>query len=132
MYLAGLDGNPVDMSSDVDAAGRLTLRARGKSFPLGTRIGPPATDGSTEIRFAADEGDAVVFSRDRSLIAWPTPFEVNFMTGHSPRWRRNLHFRLHWHKRTGESLDLVWLFEEGLYPSEGWSEDARIGACPAA
>lgn len=110
---------PVDIRTDVDAAGRLTLRALGKSFPLGMRIGPHRTDGRPDIPFAADDGDEVVFSRDRSLIAWPTPFETNWMTGHSPRWRRNLYYRLHWHKRSGESFDLVWRFEEGLYPDQG-------------
>jgi hypothetical protein len=127
MYLSGLDGNPVDIRYDVDAAGRLTLRALGKAFPLGTRIGPLPTHGRPDIPFAADDGDEVVFSRDRSLIAWPTPFEMNWMTGHSPNWRRNLYYRLHWHKRSGESFDLVWRFEEGLYREPGWSEASRLG-----
>src|SRR6202051_3473743 len=127
MYLSGLDGNPVDIRYDLDAAGRLTLRALGKAFPLGTRICPPPTTGRPDIPFAADDGDEVVFSRDRSLIAWPTPFEMNWMTGHSPSWRRNLYYRLHWSKRCGESFDLVWRFEEGLYREPGWSEASRLG-----
>jgi hypothetical protein len=127
MYLSGLDGNSVNIRYDVDAAGRLNLRALGKAFPLGTRIGPPPADGRPDIPFAADDGDEVVFSRDRSLIAWPTPFEMNWMTGHSPSWRRNLYYRLHWHKGSGESFDLVWRLEEGLYRDEGWSEASRLG-----
>src|SRR6202048_2615349 len=49
------------------------------------------------------------------------------MPGHSPSWRRNLYHRLHWHKRSGESFDLVWRLEEGLYRDEGWSEASRLG-----
>jgi len=120
MYLSGLDGNSVNIRYDVDAAGRLTLRALGKAFPLGTRIGPPPADGRPDIPFAADDGDEVVFSRDRSLIAWPTPFEMNWMTGHSPSWRRNLYYRLHWHKRSGESFDLVALHTDYDSLSRGW------------
>jgi len=127
MYLSGLDDNPADIRYDVDAAGRLTLRALGKAFPLGTRIGPPPTEGRPDIPFAADDGDEVVFSRDRSVIAWPTPFEMNFMTGHSPHWRRNIYYRLHWQKRSGESFDLVWRYEEGLYRDYGWSEASHLG-----
>ena len=52
---------------------------------------------------------------------------MNWMTGHSPSWRRNLYYRLHWHKRSGESFDLVWRLEEGLYRDEGWSEASRLG-----
>jgi hypothetical protein len=119
---------PVDIRYDVNAAGRLTLHTQGKAFPLGTRIGPPRTDGLPEFPFTSDDGDVVSFTRGRSLVRWPTPFEVNWMTGHSPSWRRNLYYRLHWQKKSGESLVLVWRFEEGLFREQGWTLAPRLGA----
>src|ERR1700730_6928302 len=103
------------------------LARLGQGFSARSASRPAPADGRPDIPFAADDGDEVVFSRDRSLIAWPTPFEMNWMTGHSPSWRRNLYYRLHWHKRSGESFDLVWRLEEGRYRDEGWSEASRLG-----
>src|SRR5262249_2263373 len=70
---------PVDIRYDVNAAGRITLHTQGKAFPIGTRIGPPRADGLPEFPFTADDGDDVSFTRYRSLLAWPTPFEVNWI-----------------------------------------------------
>ncbi|MDR3615268.1 MAG: hypothetical protein P4L53_17045 [Candidatus Obscuribacterales bacterium] len=119
---------PVDIRYDINADGRLTLHTQGKAFPLGTRIGPPRTDGLSEFPFAADDGDVVSFIRDHSLLAWPTPFEMNWMTGSSPSWRRNLYYRLRWHKKSGESLALVWRLEEVLFREQGWTLASRLGS----
>ena len=100
---------PVDIRYDVNAAGRLTLHTQGKAFPLGTRIGPPRADGLPAIPFTSDEGDVVTFTRDRSLLAWPTPFEMNWMSGHSPSWRRNAYYRL---KQMAQKIRRV--FRSGL------------------
>ena len=118
---------PVDIRYDISASGRITLHTQGKAFPLGTRIGPPRADGLSEFPFTADDGDVVSFTRARSLLPWPTPFEVNWMSGHSPSWRRNLYYRLKWQKKSGESLSLVWRFEEGLFRNEGWKPSSRLG-----
>src|SRR5208282_3075137 len=50
-----------------------------------------------------------------------TPFEMNFMTGKSPSWRRNLYYRLVWKKASGAKLVMVWRFEQGFYPDDGWT-----------
>jgi hypothetical protein len=118
---------PVDIRYDISKDGRLTLHTQKKAFPLGTRIGPPRADGLPEYPFTADEGDVVSFTRYRSLLAWPTPFETNFMTGYSPRWRRNLYYRLNWRKKSGDSFGLVWRFEEGFYLEQGWTNASRLG-----
>ena len=115
-----LNGQPADLHAEVDAGGGLTLRAGGKAFPLGTRIGPPDVSGRPDIPVAPEPGDEVHFTVARSLLSWPTPFAVNFMTGHSPSWRRNLYYRLTWRKPSGLALDVVWRYEQWFYPVDGW------------
>ena len=97
------------------------LQVRGRSFALGTRIGPAAANGRPDIPFTADPGDDINFTRTQSLISWPTFFAMNFMTGHAPRWRRNVYFKLAWRKPSGERLDMAWRYEQWFYPVDGWS-----------
>jgi hypothetical protein len=69
---------------------------------------PPASDdASIEIR--------------RSILNWPTPFEVNFMTGHSPSWKRHLYYRVSWKKSSGANLEILWRYEQFFYPGNGWT-----------
>lgn len=65
------------------------------------------------------EGDELSFRRERSVLSWPTPLQFNFMTGHSPSWKRNVYFRLHWKRRSGKSLELLWRYEQWFYSSLG-------------
>ena len=51
----------------------------------------------------------------RSVLSWPTPFEINFMTGHSPSWKRHLYYKLRWKKTTGATLDMIWRYEQFFY-----------------
>ncbi|MDR3416441.1 MAG: hypothetical protein P4L83_09665 [Nevskia sp.] len=106
---------------DVDPDGRIQVHTGNKVFPLGVRIGLPDKSGRTDIPFAPDPGDDVALVLDRSVLAWPTPFDLNFMTGISPTRRRNLYFRLTWRKRSGATLDMVWRYEELYYAREGWT-----------
>jgi hypothetical protein len=115
------DGQRAGFHVDVDASGWLVLHAGGKSFLLGARTGPPSKSGWPDIPFAPDPGDEVAFGLERSLLGWPTPFELNFMTGHSPRWRRNMYFRLAWRKPSGAALDMVWRYEQGYDSDNGWT-----------
>jgi hypothetical protein len=60
------------------------------------------------------------------MLSWPTPFEFNFMTGHSPSWKRHLYYRLLWKKPSGPALDMVWRYEQSFYgkqlfPGNGWN-----------
>src|SRR5262249_34099515 len=74
--------------------------------------------------FVPEPGDAVAFVAERSLLAWPTPLDLNFMTGHSPSWKRNVYYRLSWRKPSGATLDLVWRYQQWVYDGAG-------GASPA-
>ena len=106
---------------DADASGRVVLQSPRGVFPLGSRIGLPDNSGRPDIAFAPDPGDAVTFTLDRSVLAWPTLFDLNFMTGASPIRRRNLYLRLSWRKRSGAALDMVWRYEQWFYARDGWS-----------
>jgi hypothetical protein len=115
------DGRPADLHVDVDTGGRLLLHSAGNSFLLGTRIGPPDVSGRPDIPFAPDPGDEIEFGVERSLVGWQTPFEMNFMTGQAPTWRRNVYFRLAWRKRSGAALTMLWRYEQAYYARDGWS-----------
>lgn len=115
------DGQSGDFYVAIDVSGRLVLHAGKKSFPLGVRIGPPDVSGRLEIPFARDADDQVALIVERSLLAWPTPLDSNFMTGRTPSWRRNLYYRLSWRKRSGSVLNMVWRYEQGFYADDGWS-----------
>jgi hypothetical protein len=51
-----------------------------------------------EFQFVPDPGDDVSLVVSRSVISWPAPFELNFMTGAAASWKRNLYYRLRWKK----------------------------------
>ena len=57
----------------------------------------------------------------RSVLSWPTPFELNFMTGQSPSWKRRLYYRLLWKKSSGAKLEMTWRYEQYFYPGNGWA-----------
>lgn len=69
---------------------------------------------------ARDEGDEVSYVTSRSVLSWPTPFEMNFMTGATSSWRRHVYHRLGWKKRSGKTLELVWRYEQWHYGGQGW------------
>lgn len=95
---------------------QLALAHQGKVFAFGSvqtqaenlATVPPAGDhASVEIR--------------RSILSWPTPFEFNFMTGHSPSWKRHLYYRVLWKKPSGAKLEMLWRYEQYFYPGNGWA-----------
>ncbi len=95
---------------------QLGLADRGKVFAFGpprseaenlTAVPPAVDDASIEIR--------------RSVLSWPTPFDFNFMTGHSPSWKRHIYYRLLWKKPSGAQLEMLWRYEQYFYPGDGWA-----------
>jgi hypothetical protein len=95
---------------------QLALADRGKVFAFGpawtqtenlATVPPPRDDASIQIR--------------RSVLSWPTPFDLNFMTGQSPSWKRHLYYRLLWKKSSGANLEMLWRYEQYFYPGNGWA-----------
>ena len=105
----------------VDASGKLVLSAGGKSFVLGTRTGRSLADksGDSDLpEYAAEPGDTAELVIERSLLPWPTPFEMNVvgMGGTATTWKRHVYYRLSWAKASGARLAMVW---EGEQPYDG-------------
>lgn len=110
-----LYGNAAEIS--VDAEGRLVLSAGGKSFVLAGRTGRylAVDPGDSEMpEFAAEPGDSASLVIERSLFAWPTPFELNFvgMGGVATTWKRHVYYSLSWVKASGARLSMVWAGEQ--------------------
>ena len=95
---------------------QLALADLGKVFALGSARTEP--ENLTTMPPAGD--DASIQIR-RSILSWPTPFDFNFMTGHSPSWKRHLYYRLLWKKPSGANLEMLWRYEQYFYPSDGWA-----------
>jgi len=51
------------------------------------------------------------------MMSWPTPLAFNFMTGHSPSWKRHNYYELVWQKQNGSRLKMVWRYEQYFYDS---------------
>jgi hypothetical protein len=121
LHLGMRPGTPLPARFECDAAGRVHFVRDHQAFLLGSRIGPPDRLSADSYAFAPGPGDQAVLVTSHSMLAWPTPFDFNFMTGHSPSRRRNLYYRLSWRKPDGALLELRWRYEQGEYAVDGWS-----------
>jgi hypothetical protein len=88
----------------------------GKVFAFG-----PVRSEAENLAVVPPAGDDAFIEIRRSVLSWPTPFEINFMTGHSPSWKRHLYYRLLWKKPSGAKLEMLWRYEQYFYPDSGWA-----------
>ena len=54
------------------------------------------------------------------LVGQPR-FDLNFMTGQSPSWKRHIYYEIRWKKSSGANLEMLWRYEQFLYPGNGWA-----------
>jgi hypothetical protein len=94
---------------------QLALADRGKVFAFG-----PVRTEAENLATVPPAGDDASIEIRRSILNWPTPFETNFMTGHSPSWKRHLYYRVRWKKSSGGNLEMLWRYEQYFYPGNGW------------
>ena len=94
----------------------LALADRGKVFAFG-----PVRTQAENLATVPPAGDDASIEIRRSILNWPTPFEVNFMSGHSPSWKRHLYYRVRWKKSSGATLEMLWRYEQYFYPGNGWA-----------
>ncbi|HEY2447095.1 MAG TPA: hypothetical protein VGI20_15280 [Rhizomicrobium sp.] len=53
------------------------------------------------------------------------------MTGYVPTWKRYRYYRLVWQKGSGQSIELLWRFEEFYDSQNGWLDaDMTDGNLP--
>ena len=95
---------------------QLALSFGGKVFPFG-----PTQAGTGSLVTAAPSGDVATASIQHSPISWPNFFEINFITGKSPSWKRHIYQKLVWRKPTGAKLEMLWRYEQFFYPEDRWT-----------
>ncbi len=95
---------------------QLALADRERVFAFG-----PVRTEAENLATVPPAGDDTSIEIRRSILNWPTPFETNFMTGHSPSWKRHLYYRVHWKKSSGANLEMLWRYEQYFYPGNGWA-----------
>jgi hypothetical protein len=97
--------------------GQVALSFAGKVFPFGQPL-------SQDEKLATNvpQGDTATIAVEHSVIPWRNYFEVNFMTGNSPTWKRFVYQKLTWKKSSGAKLDMLWRYEQFFYENTGWSE----------
>jgi len=96
--------------------GQLALADNGKVFAFGV----PRSE-AENLATVPPQGDDAFIQIRRSILSWPTPFDFNFMTGHSPSWKRHLYYRVLWTKPSGAQLQMLWRYEQYFYPGNGWA-----------
>lgn len=101
--------------------GQLALSFRGKVFPFA-----PASSQDDKLAAKVPVDDTARISIQHSALAWSNHFEVNYMTGNSPRWKRNIYKKLIWAKPNGAKLEMTWRYEQFFYAGSGWSEALMI------
>jgi hypothetical protein len=108
-----LSGSKPNVGTTKD--GELALSFRGNVFPFGS-------ESSQGEKLSADvpNGDKATVLIEHSVLAWPNFFEVNFMTGNSPKWKRYTYQKLIWHKPSGARLEMVWCYEQFYYAQDRW------------
>ena len=112
---------PAGLSPSVGSTkdGQFALAAGGKVFPFGPLRTSPENAGEN-LAATPSAGDAAFITVRRSVLSWPTPFDFNFMTGHSPSWKRHIYYRVLWKKPSGANLEMLWRYEQYFYPANGW------------
>ena len=103
---------------------QFAVASGGKVFALGP-LKSTTERGGDFLAVVPQSGDEASLVTRHSTLSWPTPFEFNFMTGHSPSWKRHLYYELRWKKNTGATLDMIWRYEQFFYgqqliPGNGW------------
>jgi len=112
---------PAGLSPSIGSTkdGQFALAAGGKVFPFGPLRTSAENTGENLAATPAAGDDAFITVR-RSVLSWPTPFDFNFMTGHSPSWKRHIYYRVLWKKPSGANLEMLWRYEQYFYPANGW------------
>src|SRR6476646_8693869 len=109
---------------------QFAVASGGKVFALGPLMST-AERGGDFLAVVPQPGDEASLVTRHSTLSWPTPFEFNFMTGHSPSWKRHMYHELRWKKPSGATLDLMWRYEQPFYgqqlvPGDGWGSGFSV------
>jgi hypothetical protein len=98
---------------------QLALASSGKVFPFGPLTS--TENAGDHLATLPPPGDQAFIAIRHSVLSWPTPFDLNFMTGHSPSWKRHIYYEIRWKKSSGPNLEMLWRYEQFFYPGNGWA-----------
>src|SRR5438094_7539992 len=99
---------------------QLALATSGKVFPFGP-LTSASEDSADHLATAPPLGDQAFLAIRHSVLSWPTPLDLNFMTGKSPSWKRHIYQEIRWKKSSGAKLQMLWRYEQFFYPGNGWT-----------
>src|SRR5438132_4597242 len=113
MSLTLPNNHSLPLELQVNTSGNLIVRIGANSIALGP---PERSSAEPDILVVkAALADRTSFRVKRSILSWPTPLDLNFMTGHSASWKRHLYYQLIWQKQNGDRLDMRWRYEQYFY-----------------
>jgi len=131
VHLGLNDTNPqISLSIGSTKDNQFALASGGKIFALGP-IMPTSQNGGDYLAVVPQSDDKALLVTRHSVLSWPTPFDFNFMTGHSPSWKRHMYYQLVWRKPSGAALDMLWRYEQYFYgrqrvPRTGWGSGFTV------
>jgi len=99
---------------------QLALATSGKVFPFGP-LTSTSENTAEHLATSVPPGDQAFLATRHSSLSWPTPFDMNLMTGQSPSWKRHVYQEIRWKKSSGAKLQMLWRYEQFLYPGNGWT-----------
>lgn len=113
-------GRGVALSVGSTKDNQLAVATSGKVFPFGPLTSNSDNTGERLTAVPASR-DQVFLAIRHSILSWPTPFDMNLMTGQSPSWKRNIYQEIRWNKSSGAKLEMLWRYEQFFYPGNGWT-----------
>ena len=99
---------------------QLALASGGKVFPFGP-LKSASEDTAEHLATSPPPGDQALLAIRHSVLSWPTPLDLNFMTGQSPSWKRHIYYEIRWRKSAGVTLEMLWRYKQFFYPGKGWA-----------
>ena len=99
---------------------QFALANGGKVFAFGP-LASTGENGGDYLAAMPQAGDEALLVKRHSIVCWPTPFDINFISGESPTWKRHNYYQVRWKKPSGATLDMLWRYEQYFYPRNGWA-----------
>ena len=117
-----LNDVPKSMSLSVGSTkdNQFALASSGKVFAFGLLTSTAENTGD-HLATVPPVGDQAFVVTRHSVLSWPTPFDLNFMTGQSPSWKRHIYYEIRWKKASGADLQMLWRYEQFFYSENGWA-----------
>jgi hypothetical protein len=99
---------------------QFAVASGGNVFPFGP-LTSTSENAAENLVTAPPLGDQAFLATRHSVLSWPTPFDINLMTGQSPAWKRYMYHEIRWTKSSGRKLQLLWRYQQFFYPGNGWA-----------